>query len=105
MIGFLKRLIKVRSSTEMPAVDPVQTEIAALRGFAGKSAARASLDEMRNGVIGDRAMFTYTDRDGNVTSRHITGWRSDGAYIRGKCSTWKVERTFRKDRIQKWTVF
>ncbi|BBF82656.1 hypothetical protein [Asticcacaulis excentricus] len=56
------------------------------------------------GEEGEFATFTYADRDGVVTERRVSNWRSLGAYIEGVCLNRQEERTFRKDRITGWSV-
>ncbi|BEV10556.1 hypothetical protein ATDW_10520 [Asticcacaulis sp. DW145] len=56
------------------------------------------------GEEGELATFTYADRDGVVTERRVSNWRSQGAYIEGVCLNRQEERTFRKDRIAGWSV-
>ncbi|ADU12740.1 hypothetical protein [Asticcacaulis excentricus] len=56
------------------------------------------------GEVGELATFTYADRDGVVTERRVSNWRSLGAYIEGVCVNRQEERTFRKDRITGWSV-
>ncbi|WP_298330729.1 hypothetical protein [Asticcacaulis sp.] len=56
------------------------------------------------GEAGEFATFTYADRDGVVTERRVSNWRSHGAYIEGVCLNRQEERTFRKDRITGWSV-
>ncbi|MFP1130278.1 hypothetical protein [Asticcacaulis sp. W401b] len=56
------------------------------------------------GEEGEFATFTYADRDGVVTERRVSNWRSHGAYIEGVCLNRQEERTFRKDRITNWSV-
>jgi hypothetical protein len=56
------------------------------------------------GEVGELATFTYVDRDGVVTERRVSNWRSHRAYIEGVCLNRQEERTFRKDRITGWSV-
>lgn len=56
------------------------------------------------GEQGDFARFTYADRDGVVTERQISNWRSTDAYIEGFCLNCREGRTFRKDRIKDWSA-
>jgi len=43
--------------------------------------------------------FVYEDAKGNVSTRELTDWHDDGAYIEGYCHTANDVRTFRRDRI------
>lgn len=64
----------------------------------------AALDpRWSDGERGDFARFTYADRDGVVTERQISNWRSYDAYIEGFCLNRREGRTFRKDRIAEWS--
>lgn len=66
---------------------------------------RAALDpRWVEGEHGDFARFTYADRDGVVTERQISNWRSAEAYIEGFCLNRREGRTFRKDRIEDWST-
>ena len=47
----------------------------------------------------DRLRFVYEDAKGNVSTRELTDWHDDGAYIEGYCHTAEDVRTFRRDRI------
>ncbi|WP_343685587.1 hypothetical protein [Asticcacaulis sp.] len=56
------------------------------------------------GEEGELATFTYADRDGVISKRRVSNWRSQGAYIEGVCLNRQEERTFRKDRIKDWSL-
>lgn len=49
-------------------------------------------------------MFSYTDRFGRVTERHVANWESEAHYVIGICSLSNSERTFDRRRIVDWRV-
>lgn len=56
-------------------------------------------DSALSGTEERRLRFVYQDAKGNISTREVTNWTDDGAYLEGYCHQAKDVRTFRRNRI------